>query len=52
MQHAMEGIDTIVIERPRLAFPQNYSSIDEVVKLVKKSGKYLEISENETEVTQ
>lgn len=30
-----EGIDTIVIERPRLEFPQKYTSIDEVVKTVK-----------------
>lgn len=30
-----EGIDTIMIERPRLAFPQKYSSIDEVVNTVK-----------------
>ncbi len=30
-----EGIDTIVIERPRLEFPQKYSSIDEVAKAVK-----------------
>lgn len=30
-----EGIDTIVIERPRLVFPQKYSSIDEVVHKVK-----------------
>ncbi len=30
-----EGIDTIVIERPRLEFPQKYSSIDEIVKMVK-----------------
>lgn len=30
-----EGIDTVVIERPRLEFPQKYSSIDEVMRLVK-----------------
>src|SRR3972149_6153458 len=30
-----EGIDTVVIERPRIEFPQKYSSIDEVVRLVK-----------------
>jgi len=30
-----EGIDTVVIERPRLEFPQKSSSIDEVVRLVK-----------------
>lgn len=30
-----EGIDTVVIERPRLEFPQKYSSIDEVVSAVK-----------------
>lgn len=30
-----EGIDTIVIERPRLEFLQKYSSIDEIVKMVK-----------------
>ncbi|CAG1020207.1 precorrin-6A/cobalt-precorrin-6A reductase [Patescibacteria group bacterium] len=30
-----EGIDTIVIKRPRLEFSQKYSSIDEVVKTVK-----------------
>ena len=30
-----EAIDTIVIERPRLEFPQKYSSIDEVVRAVK-----------------
>lgn len=30
-----EGIDTVVIERPRIEFPQKYSSIDEVVQLVK-----------------
>lgn len=35
-----EGIDTVVIERPRIEFPQKYSTIDEVVKLVKAhSGK-------------
>lgn len=33
-----EGIDTIVIERPRLEFPQKYSSVDEVVKIVKNAG--------------
>ncbi|MBI2471156.1 MAG: precorrin-6A reductase [Planctomycetes bacterium] len=30
-----EGIDTVVIERPRLEFPQKYSSIDEVINTVK-----------------
>lgn len=30
-----EGIDTIIIERPRLEYPRKYSSIDEVVKAVK-----------------
>ena len=30
-----EHIDTIIIERPRLEFPQKYSSIDEVVNTVK-----------------
>ncbi len=30
-----EGIDTIVIERPRLEFPQKYSSVDAVIKVVK-----------------
>jgi len=30
-----EGIDLVLIERPRLEFPQKYSSIDEVVRLVK-----------------
>ena len=30
-----EGIDSVVIERPRLEFPQKYSSIDEVVHAVK-----------------
>jgi precorrin-6A/cobalt-precorrin-6A reductase len=30
-----EGIDTIVIERPKLEFPQKYSSIDEVMRIVK-----------------
>lgn len=30
-----EGIDTIVIERPKLEFPQKYSSIDELVNTVK-----------------
>ncbi|OQY98612.1 MAG: precorrin-6A reductase [Candidatus Brocadia sp. UTAMX2] len=30
-----EGIDTIIIERPRLDFPQKYSSIDELVNAVK-----------------
>ncbi|MBM4067075.1 MAG: precorrin-6A reductase [Planctomycetes bacterium] len=35
-----EGIDTVVIERPRIEFPQKYSSIEEVVRLVKvHSGK-------------
>ena len=33
-----EGIDTIVIERPRLEFPQKYSSIDEVVMVVKNAA--------------
>jgi len=32
-----EGIDTIVIERPRLGFPQKYSSIDEIVEMVKRN---------------
>ena len=32
-----EGIDTIVIERPRIEFPSKYSSIDEVVRLVKNA---------------
>ncbi|MBE7444332.1 MAG: precorrin-6A/cobalt-precorrin-6A reductase [Planctomycetia bacterium] len=31
-----EGIDTIVIEKPRLEFPQKYSSIDDVVNTVKR----------------
>jgi precorrin-6A/cobalt-precorrin-6A reductase len=30
-----EGINTVVIERPRLEFPQKYSSIDELVNMVK-----------------
>ena len=30
-----EGIDSVVIERPRIEFPQKYSSIDEVVDKVK-----------------
>ncbi|MDO8142520.1 MAG: precorrin-6A reductase [Candidatus Brocadiales bacterium] len=30
-----EVVDTIVIERPRLEFPQKYSSIDEVINTVK-----------------
>jgi precorrin-6A/cobalt-precorrin-6A reductase len=30
-----EGIDTVVIERPGIEYPQKYSSIDEVVRLVK-----------------
>jgi len=30
-----EGIDTVVIERPGIEFPQKYSTIDEVVRLVK-----------------
>ena len=30
-----EGIDTVVIERPRIEYPQIYSSIDEVVNKVK-----------------
>ena len=30
-----EGIDSVVIERPRIEFPQKYSSIDEVVRLFK-----------------
>ena len=30
-----EGIETVVIERPRIEFPQKYSTIDEVVRLVK-----------------
>jgi len=32
-----EGIDTVVIERPRIEFPSKYSSIDEVVRAVKKA---------------
>lgn len=30
-----EGIDTIVIERPGIDFPQKYSSIDKVINMVK-----------------
>ncbi|MCF6155720.1 MAG: precorrin-6A reductase [Candidatus Brocadia sp.] len=30
-----EGIDTIVLERPQLEFPQKYSSIDELINMVK-----------------
>jgi precorrin-6A/cobalt-precorrin-6A reductase len=30
-----EGIDTIVIERPRIEFPQKYSSIDELINMVR-----------------
>ena len=33
-----EGIDTVVIERPRIEFPQKYSSIDEVVMVVKNAA--------------
>ena len=31
-----EGIDTIVIERPRIEFPKVYTSIDDVVKAVRE----------------
>jgi len=31
----IEGIDTIIIERPKLEYPHKYSSIDEVVSAVK-----------------
>ncbi|MDN3514296.1 MAG: precorrin-6A reductase [Candidatus Brocadia sp.] len=33
-----EGIDSIVIERPRIEFPQKYSSVDDVVSVVKDAG--------------
>lgn len=33
-----EGIDAVVIERPRIEFPQKYSSIEEITKAVKKNS--------------